>query len=205
MKFFLDSASVQPSFAFIDNNKIIHEYSLSHILDHRGYQEIAKFSNYIFDKIGEYNLSLKDIREFAFVSGPGSFSGLRFAFILGKLLFREIPDIQIYSINMFDLYKSVLLSLSACAQDDNNNFAYKSGLTGYMTQDSIINTEDFMKNYQDKYTVLDIHDNKFSNLAINGLNYLIHNNTCLKLINNLEEFCPNYIKQPGITTSQKKK
>lgn len=190
MKLLIDS-STNYLYLSIVNNEEIKSFVRSGKNDHS--ETLVDFLNKF---LNENNITIDDIKEVYVGRGPGSYTGLRIAGTVGKVL-AHIKDKKFYSFSSLDLiFASVIEKdgLYISRIDAKKKHSYYKVVNILDNHLNVVVDESFgedevsFKDYQN-YTILEMNDEFFeSNPALNIIKYNLYKEESTL------DFTPNYIR-----------
>ena len=180
----IDTALDYSYLAILDNGNILYE---SYDLGKNNHSEtlLPKLESSLKD----LKLSLKDMEEVYVGIGPGSYTGVRIAVVIGKML-AAMNNIKLYSFSSLALLVSSIKHESYAFVDCRRgnaysaHFDYKDNKTIRLSIDSVVEVSSYFKNISEDLIIKESKPDPVN---------LINSNLCT-LVSDTNALSPNYLQ-----------
>jgi len=178
----LDSATKILYIALVKDNALLEDIYVNGQNDHA-----KNIVSKIDDLLKKYNIESKDLNEVICGYGPGSYTGVRMAVTVAKMIsvFMNIP---LYTISTLLLMasgkKGKVLSMIDARRGNSFGMIFDMDKNAYIVEEALYSTEELMKNNYDNV----VSENDFKVDPI----YCLKNK---KLVENPDLLIPNYLRE----------
>lgn len=162
----LDTSTMMTTCAVLDENRLLGEYSLNQDMTHS--EKLVPMIKEVLDSL---NLKVKDIDLYGIAVGPGSFTGLRIGVATIKafahLFNKPVVGVSTLEALAYNLpYNKVIVPMIDARRDRvyTGIYTWENGIIKNIMAPDVLEIE----------KLLEILDNNYTNLVVNGDGSLIH-------------------------------
>lgn len=162
----LDTSTMMATCAVLDENRLLGEYSLNQDMTHS--EKLVPMIKEVLDSL---NLKVKDIDLYGVALGPGSFTGLRIGVATIKafahLFNKPVVGVSTLEALAYNLpYNKVIVPMIDARRDRvyTGIYTWENGIIENIMEPDVLEIE----------KLLEILDNNYDNLVVNGDGSLIH-------------------------------